>query len=275
MRKPVILTLVVVVLLGAIGLGGWTAYQYLVKRYTPQACTVKTSADATTRLSAEQARNASIIVAIAVERGLPERAAVVALATAYQESALRNIDHGDRDSVGLFQQRPSQGWGTITEIMDPWYSAGKFYDGLVKVKGWESMSVTEAAQAVQISAYPDAYAKHETNATALAKALMGSEHETLWCINFETDPTVNTDAFKEVLAALGSVTISEMSNTQMKITARDETSLWAAANHVVANSYNAGATEVTVEGRRWRAPDQGWTAAQEQAGKLNATITFG
>ncbi len=275
MRKPLVYVLVVVVFLGALGLGGWTAYRYLVKRYTPQACTVKTSADATTRLSAEQAHNASIIVAIAVERDLPERAAVVALATAYQESALRNIDHGDRDSVGLFQQRPSQGWGTETQIMDPWYSAGKFYDGLVKVKGWESMSVTEAAQAVQISAYPDAYAKHETNATALAKALMGAEHETLWCINFESNPTVNTDAFNEVLTALGSVTISEVRDSRMTITARDKTSLWAAANHVVANSYSAGATEVTVEDRRWRAPDQGWSSAPEKAGNLTATVTFG
>lgn len=100
---------------------------------------------------------------------LPPRAAIVALATAMQESQLKNINYGDRDSVGLFQQRPSQGWGTVAQIMDPTYSATKFYAGLRAVAGWEQMPVTVAAQTVQRSAFPSAYAKHEPVAASLVQ----------------------------------------------------------------------------------------------------------
>ena len=124
-------------------------------------------------LSTEQAENAALIAAVAVQRGLPARAASIALATAYQESKLRNLDHGDRDSLGLFQQRPSQGWGTPEQILDPYYATNAFYDALVKVDGYETMRITEAAQEVQRSGFPEAYADHEADARALASALTG------------------------------------------------------------------------------------------------------
>ncbi|THA53182.1 C40 family peptidase [Streptomyces sp. A1136] len=119
----------------------------------------------------EQIPNAKVIVATGIQKRVPARGQVIALATALQESTLINLDHGDRDSLGLFQQRPSQGWGTREQIMDPVYSSGKFYDGLVKIKDWEQMPVTVAAQKVQASAFPDAYAKHEPLATALQQAI--------------------------------------------------------------------------------------------------------
>ncbi|MFB7453245.1 C40 family peptidase [Streptomyces sp. NPDC056194] len=119
----------------------------------------------------KQIPNAKIIVATGIQKRVPARGQVVALATALQESTLINLDHGDRDSLGLFQQRPSQGWGTREQIMDPVYASGKFYDGLVKIKDWEQMPVTVAAQKVQRSAFPDAYAKHEPLATALQQAI--------------------------------------------------------------------------------------------------------
>ncbi|MFE1500870.1 hypothetical protein ACFW89_38175, partial [Streptomyces albidoflavus] len=109
----------------------------------------------------KQIPNAKVIVATGVQKRVPARGQVVALATALQESTLINLDHGDRDSLGLFQQRPSQGWGTREQLMDPVYSSGKFYDRLVKLKDWEQMPVTVAAQKVQRSGFPDAYAKHE------------------------------------------------------------------------------------------------------------------
>ena len=111
-------------------------------------------ADHEVEVSGEQAENASLIAAIAIERGLPARAVSIALATAFQESKLVNIDYGDRDSLGLFQQRPSQGWGTAEEILDPVYSTNAFYDALVQVDGYEDMEITEAAQQVQRSAFP-------------------------------------------------------------------------------------------------------------------------
>ena len=129
----------------------------------------------------EQAENASLITAIAIERGMPARAASIALATAYQESKLYNIDFGDRDSVGLFQQRPSQGWGTVEQLTDPVYAANAFYDALTKVDGYREMEITVAAQEVQRSAFPGAYADHEDDARALASALTGNSPETFWC----------------------------------------------------------------------------------------------
>ncbi|MFE2234221.1 C40 family peptidase [Streptomyces sp. NPDC059442] len=120
---------------------------------------------------AEQVPNAKTIQATGVAMNIPARGQVVALATALQESGLRNLTYGDRDSLGLFQQRPSMGWGTANEILDPVHASTKFYEGLRKVSGWESLSITQAAQAVQRSGYPEAYAKWEPLATALQKAI--------------------------------------------------------------------------------------------------------
>ena len=129
----------------------------------------------------EQAENAALITAIAVERGMPARAASIALATAYQESELYNIDYGDRDSVGLFQQRPSQGWGSVAQLTDPVYATNAFYDALQRVDGYDTMEITVAAQEVQRSGFPDAYADHEKDGRALASALTGNSRAALWC----------------------------------------------------------------------------------------------
>ncbi|SDD56413.1 C40 family peptidase [Actinokineospora iranica] len=119
------------------------------------------------QFSGEQLANAQLIVAVAVERRLPKRAAVLALATAMVESELRNVNHGDRDSLGLFQQRPSQGWGSPEQILNPTYAAGKFYDHLIALPNWETMPTGAAEQAVQRSAYPDRYAPREAAAAEL------------------------------------------------------------------------------------------------------------
>ena len=124
-------------------------------------------------LTEEQTRNAATIAGVARERGLPDRAVVIALATALQESGLRNLDYGDRDSLGLFQQRPSQGWGSPDQVQDPVYAAGKFYDGLVQVPDWEAGRLTEVAQSVQRSGFPEAYQKHQPLAQQLTAALAG------------------------------------------------------------------------------------------------------
>jgi len=125
----------------------------------------------------EQMSNAKAIVAAGQAKGLPPRAWVIAIATSLQESQLKNIgDLGaanDHDSLGLFQQRPSSGWGTPEQIQDPIYSATAFYNGLVDVPGWQNLPLTQAAQKVQVSAYPDHYAKHEAQAGAMVSALYG------------------------------------------------------------------------------------------------------
>ncbi|RNH99676.1 NlpC/P60 family protein [Micromonospora aurantiaca] len=121
----------------------------------------------------EQTANAAVIVTVGAERTVPPRGWVIALATAMQESTLRNLAGGDRDSVGLFQQRPSQGWGTPTQLHDPRYAAGQFYTRLLAVNGWQAMALTDAAQAVQRSVFPGAYAKWEDDAIALLRVLTG------------------------------------------------------------------------------------------------------
>jgi hypothetical protein len=135
----------------------------------------------TVELSVEQAENAALITAVSVGRGLPARAATIALATAYQESKLYNVEHGDRDSAGLFQQRPSQGWGSFAQVTDPYYATNAFYDELAEVEGYESMEVTVAAQEVQRSGYPEAYADHEADARVLASALTGNSPRAFSC----------------------------------------------------------------------------------------------
>ena len=120
---------------------------------------------------AVQVPNAETITATGIAMDVPARGQVVALATALQESGLRNLASGDRDSLGLFQQRPSAGWGTAEQIMQPVYASTKFYQALLQVPGWQSMTVTQAAQAVQQSAYPDAYAKWQPLATTLQQAI--------------------------------------------------------------------------------------------------------
>jgi hypothetical protein len=130
-----------------------------------------------TPLTAEMAANAAIIIQVGRELGVPDRGIVIALAAAMQESSMRNINYGDRDSLGLVQQRPSTGWGTPEQILNASHAARLFYGGpsnpnkgktrgLLDIPGWQSMSLTQAAQAVQISAYPNAYAKWETSATS-------------------------------------------------------------------------------------------------------------
>ena len=170
-----------VVALVAGGVVAWFALRDTVVPYVAgDRCTATVQGD-TVRLYPEQAENAALMAAISVERGLPARAATIAIATAYQESKLVNVDYGDRDSLGLFQQRPSQGWGTPQQVMDPVHAINAFYDALTQVDGFETMRVTVAAQEVQRSGYPEAYADHEADARVLASALTGQSWRAFHC----------------------------------------------------------------------------------------------
>ncbi|MFI6346522.1 heavy metal transporter [Streptomyces sp. NPDC050560] len=166
-----------------IALAGYLVAQYTSGRRAQARCQVVSGGDRgpSYQLTAEQAVNAATISAVGTSRGMPGRAVTIALATALQESGLRNLPHGDRDSLGLFQQRPSQGWGTKAQIMDPAYAAGQFYAHLAKVPQYTALPLTEAAQRVQRSGFPDAYAKHEPDARLLAAAFTGQAPGTLSC----------------------------------------------------------------------------------------------
>jgi cell wall-associated NlpC family hydrolase len=124
-------------------------------------------------VTVEQLGNAATIVAVGKQRGVPELGWVVAVTAAMQESGLRNIYYGDRDSLGLFQQRPSMGWGTPQQVTTPTYAATTFFEHLTATPNWQTMSVNDAAQAVEGSGFPNAYAQHEDKARAIVTAVSG------------------------------------------------------------------------------------------------------
>jgi hypothetical protein len=170
--------------------------QYGDRLFSTSRCTVVLEGEEYS-LTAEQADNAALIVAVSAGRDLPARAGTIAIATAIQESSLRNIDYGDRDSVGLFQQRPSQGWGEADQIMDPHFSTGKFYDALVQVDGWQDLEITVAAQRVQRSAFPEAYGQHEAESRLWASALRGHSGPSAISCSLGTAEPSTAQAFAE------------------------------------------------------------------------------
>ncbi|MGW6565375.1 hypothetical protein [Streptomyces sp. NPDC054975] len=187
------------------GLIAYVAVHHVTGSKGAPTCTVG-SGENTYEFTPEQAANAATISAVGTTRRMPERAVTIALATALQESALRNIEHGDRDSLGLFQQRPSMGWGTPEQIMDPVYSSRKFYEGLAKVPGYSRLPLTVAAQKVQRSGFPQAYAKHEPDAALLAAALTGRSAAALRCTTSTVDAGRPGDPVKvraELVRAFG------------------------------------------------------------------------
>jgi hypothetical protein len=225
-------------------------------------------------LTPEQAQNAALIAGVAVARGLPARAASIAIATAVQESRLENIDYGDEagpDSRGLFQQRPSQGWGTEAEVMDPLYAAGAFYDALVRIPGYESLPITDAAQRVQRSAYPTAYADHEPEGRAFASALTGQSPAALTCVLREPDgrgdPADVAAAAERVFGPLGGIPAGD----ELAVPA-GESAGWAAAHWAVANADALSITRVSFAGQGWSRDEGSWSEAPTTDGTLIITV---
>ncbi|MGQ4490043.1 hypothetical protein ACN6LM_000472 [Streptomyces sp. SAS_281] len=260
-------------------LAGYLTVQYVSGGRGSDQCTVR-SADGSYRLTPEQAANAATISAVGTRRGMPERAVTIALATALQESALHNLDHGDRDSLGLFQQRPSQGWGTARQVMDPVYAAGKFYQHLAEVPGYSRLPLTEAAQRVQRSGFPQAYAKHEPDAAVLAAALTGRTPAALDCEPPRT--TAGTGDATKVRAALvdtfgrgvlpaGTGTAGPSSSGALTVPVRADRRAdrdgvpqrgWELAHWAVAQSEALGIDQVAYGGRVWAA-GSGWHTERE------------
>lgn len=227
-------------------------------------------------LATDQTANTALITAVAVRRGLPPRAASIALATAMQESRLRNINYGDEagpDSRGLFQQRPSQGWGTEAQVMDPTYAANAFYDGLEKIPGYESMEITQAAQAVQRSAFPRAYAQHEPMGRAFASALTGHSEAALDCElrmpEAAGDPAAVVD---ELTTAFGTqVAGVEGRSVRLEVTGPQA---WAVAHWAVANAKALSITQVDAAGRTWnREQRKGWTDSAAASDGVTITVS--
>jgi hypothetical protein len=198
-----------------------------------------------------QAQNAAIIAAVALRKGMPDHAVTVALATALQETELRNLPYGDRDSVGLFQQRPSQGWGTTEQIMDPNYAASTFFDHLARVPGWQTIPVTEAAQLVQHSATPGAYAAWETEARSLARALTGEIPAGLSCdlAGFRGPAPTPSALSDAVTSEMGAQLLGVPVSTKIG---------WQVAEWAVAHAYSYHLSTVSFGGMTWAAASGTW-----------------
>ena len=171
-------------------------------------------------------------VAVGKRLGLADHAVTIALAAALQESNLHNLGHGDRDSLGLFQQRPSQGWGTATQVMDPTYAATAFFTHLAKVDGWERLPVTTAAQEVQRSGAPNAYARWESEARALAIATTGQRPAAFSCRGPRPKATTAS-------APLQSTMTAQLGPTDLAATVADARG-WTVASWLVAHAQSFG-----------------------------------
>jgi hypothetical protein len=288
LRTGAVVALAAVGVVAAVGYG---VSQHVAPLLEPAACTA-TVGGRTVELTQEQAENAALISAIAVRRGMPARAATIALATAYQESKLYNLETGDRDSLGLFQQRPSQGWGSRSEVLDPAHAANAFYDALTKVGGYQAMPVTEAAQEVQRSGHPDAYADHEADARVLASALTGNSHHAFSCrVDDDVRPerdrldpsglTHRAEVVRREVSGLfaaplggfapGGVTTGHMPGSAhyegravdvfvRPVSATNKVRGWAIAQYLVAMAHRLDVQTVIFDDRIWTAArsDEGW-----------------
>jgi hypothetical protein len=240
---------ILAVLVLAVAIGGYLGIRGVVTNFGAPSCQA-TALGRSESFTPEQTSNAATISAVAVRRGLPPRAATIAVATAIQESKLRNITFGDRDSLGLFQQRPSQGWGTVKQVTDPVHASGKFYDALVKVKGYETMPITEVAQEVQRSAFPEAYADHEQEGRLLASSLTGHSPGGLGCrLADPTGPGAPATVVRELKAELGMA--GRASGRTVTLQVSSAAKAWSAGTWAVANAEHHGTVSVTVGDRTW------------------------
>lgn len=216
-----------------------------------QRC-IATSSSGQVVLTREQAHWTAVIVGVGVQRGVGVQGATIAMATVYQETGIRNLDYGDRDSLGLFQQRPSQDWGTPQQIMDPWYASGRFYAALVEIPGWETGDVNDTAQAVQRSGHPDAYRQHEGKARVLAEVFSGATPAGLTCFDERRVPGEPATFRGDLQRTFGALPL-RADGSQLQVQAGDAQHGWAVATYAVANAGRVGITAVETDGRTWAA----------------------
>lgn len=219
-------------------------------------------------LSPDQAQNASIIAAVGLREGLPDHAVTVALATALQESRLVDLTYGDLDSVGLFQQRPSQGWGTRSQLLDPVYASTAFYGRLRQVPGWQTMAVTEAAQAVQLSAAPTAYANWESEARTLAIGLTGEQPAKFTC---------HLARFTGAAPPAGALAAAatEEAGPGLLGTELSAKTGWTMASWTVAHAWQYHIAQVTFGTWKWTAGSGKWRTSGPGTGGGVVSVVYG
>jgi hypothetical protein len=265
------IALAIVILLGG---GAYFAFRHVAPLLAPgSGCEVKTSGQVF-KLDPSQAGIAATIAGVARRHGLPAHAVTVAYATALQESKLQNLRFGDLDSVGVFQQRPSEGWGTRRQLEDPVYATTKFFQALTKVPRYRQIPVYKAAQAVQRSADGTAYIQYQQMAASLTRGFTGSDPRAVWCwYSGRTHGRARLAAADQDLTrAFGPLAVRTAGDPRLIVTVPHRAEGWSVAAWLVSHASRYGIRDVRYGRYEWRAAKgaSGWTRghSQEPAGRI-------
>lgn len=257
-----------VLLLAVAGYGIYNSYRHVTPAPPPSACQAGTG-QAAISLDTEQAAIAATIAGVAARHRLPRQAVTIAYAAALQESKLHNLGYGDRDSVGIFQQRPSEGWGPAIDLRDPVYASTKFFAALVRVHGYTKMPVYQAAQDVQHSADGSAYAQWAGVAAQLAGNFTGDSPHGVSCWYVPAGKADLTAAVRDMAQTFGPqgrkavvVRITQDRSGQRKkgsvaVLHVQRAAAWTVASWLVAHAQDYGLSEVRYAGYDWKAADGG------------------
>jgi hypothetical protein len=284
-RKGVaIFTACVLAMLAVAGYFAYSAFQHVTPFLTPAGCQAGSGTSAVA-LDPQQASIAATIAGVASRDRLPARAVTIAYATAMQESHMHNLDYGDLDSVGVFQQRPSEGWGTASQLEDPVYATTKFFGALNQIPGYLQMPVDEAAQAVQHSADGSAYAQYDRMATSMTSAFTGQWPRAVWCWAGpgQSPPPPNLAASGPALAAafgpggaerpIIAITLARSAKSVSVDVRVQSADAWTVASWLVTHAPLYGISDVRYAGYRWTASagSRGWQPASGTGSRADAT----
>lgn len=266
MLTPGILLLVI-----ALAVVGYFVFSQGKPLLTGSGCQAGRGATAVT-LDPEQAAIASTIAGVAHQRSMPSHAVTVAYAAALQESKLHNLGYGDRDSVGVFQQRPSEGWGPARKLKDPVYASTRFFRALARVPHYLHKPVYRAAQAVQHSADGSAYVQYQPEAAALAADFTGHSAHAVWCWSAGPTPAKAnlTAASQGLVHAFGPIiphwVATPGDDPAMLVRAPRPAVGWAVASWLVTHASSYGIHDVRYAGFRWQESSgtSGWTRDKNQ-----------
>lgn len=251
--------------------------------FTPTAGTgcVVAGAGFDVPLSSDQAGIAATIAGVARHQSMPVRAVTIAYATALQESHLLNLSYGDRDSVGVFQQRPSQGWGTRQQLLDPVYATTRFFAALATVSGYQHLLIYQAAQAVQHSADGHAYSQYAPQGAVMAGGFTGQRPHDVWCWYGAGDASRGrlAAADRQLTRAFGQLSIVHVKDPMMRVRVHDASVGWAVATWLVTHAGDFGITHVIYQGYQWTATRgrKGWTTSPTSGHRAAARgiVAFG
>ena len=281
-RRVVVVLAVLALVLGGLAYAGYRVYQRVSTALIVPGCQAGTGANALP-IDQAQAPIAATVAGVATRMGLPLRALEIGYATALQESKLTNVTYGDRDSVGIFQQRPSEGWGSAAQLEDPQYASTAFFSALVKVPNYLNLPIDEAAQDVQHSADGSAYAQWDDTAALLATSYVTTPHAvTCWYTpaanakaNLSSAGRGLSDVFGPTGAASNGAVLQAVSSgpSGLEVQVRPENG-WTVANWLMANASTYGLTKVSYDGWEWSASltETSWQATPSgSAGSILAS----